>query len=854
MRIHAQFAVASAICLASSNVSALTFQQVEDAFIASGAGTGNSAVAGALGDLLTVGSDLLSAITTATIAIGTSLLSLSDLELKYSYGQSPPVYPSPQGQGSGSWASAYASAQAAVAQMTDDEKNSILYGQSTTNGCSGFAGGVSRLNYPGMCLNDAESGVRTGNLVNGYPAQLHVGASWNRDLAYSRAQYIGREFKAKGVNVFLGPVVGPLGRIAKGGRNWEGFTNDPYLAGALVGPTVQGMQESVIACVKHFITNEQESNRNPFLAGTLNTLGVFNQSVSSNLDDRTMHELYLWPFYDAVKAGAGSVMASYNRINNSYGSQNSKTLNGLLKTELGFEGFVVSDWVGQHTGIASANAGLDMAMPSSSYWDNNQLATAVSNGSVNETRLTDMATRVLASWYRYAQFPNPGMTAAANVSVRDSAADKANFQAAVEGHVLVKNVNNALPLSKPKVLSLFGYDAIGGLNATDTSSNSKYSFGVENTAAYDDGTPFTQIEYLLFMAAAQPSYQSGPQAALNGTLMTGGGSGATTPAYLISPYDAFKTQAAIDGTTLLTDFTSQKPAVNASTNACIVFVNEQSSESWDRAGLADPYSDKLITNVANGCRNTIVVIHNAGIRLVDAWISHPNITAVIYAHVPGQESGAALAEIIYGRQSPSGRLPYTVGKSEADYGSLLSPTLPDAQNPIFSQSNFTEGVAIDYRSFAQRGVQPRFAFGYGLTYSNFTYSTLQVSVNSSANHAALPPDSTTGIAPEGGLASLYDVLVTASVKVTNTGPVAAAEVAQLYLSIPNSGVAMVLRGFNKQTLQPNASTTFGFQLTRRDLSVWSTAAQQWMLQNETYTVNVGKSVADVQLKQSFSLS
>jgi beta-glucosidase len=226
---------------------------------------------------------------------------------------------------------------------------------------------------------------------------IHVGALWNWSLVYDRAFYLGREFKAKGINVALGLVVGPLGRLATGGRNWEGFLNDPYLAGSLVAPTVEGIQQLVIVCMKHYITNEQETNRQPFLAGIIP--GLLMQVVLSNLDDKTIYELYLWPFYDAVKAGLGSIMCSYNCINKSYVCQNSKVLNGLLKTELGFEGFVVSDWYVQYTGVASANAGLDMVMLSLVYFGSDQLAIVVQNGLVNLIRLDDMATRILASWY-----------------------------------------------------------------------------------------------------------------------------------------------------------------------------------------------------------------------------------------------------------------------------------------------------------------------------------------------------------------------------------------------------------------------------------------------------------------------
>jgi beta-glucosidase len=173
---------------------------------------------------------------------------------------------------------------------------------------------------------------------------------------------MGGEFRRKGVNIALGPpVIGPLGRITRGGRNWEGFSNDPYHAGILAGLSVTGIQDQgVVACTKHFIGNEQETARTQLRDSANNTV----LSSSSNMDDTTLHELYLWPFADAVHAGTGSIMCSYNLLNNSYACQNSKALNGILKTELGFQGFVVSDWGAQHGGVASAQAGMDIVMPS----------------------------------------------------------------------------------------------------------------------------------------------------------------------------------------------------------------------------------------------------------------------------------------------------------------------------------------------------------------------------------------------------------------------------------------------------------------------------------------------------------
>jgi beta-glucosidase len=239
------------------------------------------------------------------------LLALRHTEAQWT---SPIVYPSPQGYGAGNWSRAYVKAESLVSRMTLEEMNNITYGISNHHtGCVGVSGGVPRLGFPGFCLHDAGNGVRNTDGVNGYASGLSVGASWNASLAYERARFMGAEFKRKGVNVAIGPVVGPIGRIATGGRNWEGFAADPYLTGILGARTVEGLQESVVASVKHLVANEQETNRNPIFAG-----GKIIESTSANLDDRTMHELYLWPFQDLVQAGAGSVMCSYNRINNTY--------------------------------------------------------------------------------------------------------------------------------------------------------------------------------------------------------------------------------------------------------------------------------------------------------------------------------------------------------------------------------------------------------------------------------------------------------------------------------------------------------------------------------------------------------
>jgi beta-glucosidase len=256
------------------------------------------------------------------------------------------------------------------------------------------------------------------------------------------------------------------------------------------------------------------------------------------------------------------------------------------------------------------------------------------------------------------------------------------------------------------------------------------------------------------------------------------------------------------------------------------------TEGWDRDGLHDDFSDGLILNVASKCSNTIVVIHNAGIRLVDQWIEHPNITGVIMAHLPGQESGQALVKILYGEVSPSGKLPYTLAKNESDYNAYL-PCMAEPGD-LFPQCNYTEGVYIDYRDFDAKNITPRYEFGFGMSYSTFEYSSL------------------VSEGPTGTNPTLWSNVAKVQVTVTNTGSLEAAEVAQLYLGIPNSPPKQ-LRGFEKMLLCRQESGIAKFNLTRRDISVWDVEAQDWIVQKGRYNIYVGASSRDIRLTGVFEV-
>jgi beta-glucosidase len=462
-------------------------------------------------------------------------------------------------------------------------------------------------------------------------------------------------------------------------------------------------------------------------------------------------------------------------------------------------------------------------MPVAKFWGKN-LTDAVNNGSVTSERFDDMNTRLLAAYYYLHQDEAGFETHVYPYNVKHEIVDVMEDHASLireigaAGTVLVKNVNNTLPLRNPRFLNIYGYDA--EVKATPWNNPSRFGGGYEENFGWST---------------------------LNGTLITAGGSGSSTPPYVISPFKALQDRIIANRGTLRWDFWGVNPTVYANAEACLVFINAYASESFDRTSLTDEFSDQLVNNVATNCSNTIVVIHSAGIRTVDAWNDHPNVTAILYAGVPGQESGNAIADVLFGDVNPSGRLPYTIARSETDYGALLNSTV-DLSIPAFLQSDFTEGLYIDYRDFNKRNVTPLYEFGFGLSYTTFSYDHLAIEAAAAAN-ASLPrfPSPSVPVV-QGGHPELWDVLYRVSINVTNSGDLAGHEVPQLYLGVPNAPQKQ-LRGFKRVgLLQPGESATVLFELQRRDLSIWNVEAQAWELQRGRYHVWVGASSRDVRLQ------
>lgn len=450
-------------------------------------------------------------------------------------------------------------------------------------------------------------------------------------------------------------------------------------------------------------------------------------SLSSNIDDKTMHELYLWPFADAIRAGVGSVMCAYTQINNSHSCQNSKTLNNLLKGELGFQGFVMSDWQAQQSGVSSAMAGLDMAMPGdtlfntgASYWGSN-LTIAVLNGTVPEWKIDDMVMRIMAAYFKvggtienqipvnfdswtsedygplywYAQEGYQQLNW--HVDVR---ADHARLirEIGAKGTVLLKNTGS-LPLSRPRFVAVVGEDAgpaTGGPNG-----------------CADRGCD-------------------------NGTLAMGWGSGTANFPYLVTPDSAIQAQVISEGGRYESIFDNWDSAgiaalVSQPDVTCLVFGNADSGEGYinvdgnegDRLNLTLwQNADTVIKNVSSMCSNTIVVMHTGGPVLVADWYDNPNITAILWAGYPGQESGNSLVDVLWGRVNPAGKSVFTWAEAREDYGTDVLYEPNNGNGP--PQQTFTEGVDIDYRHFDQAGIDPIYEFGFGLSYTTFEYSDLKV--------------------------------------------------------------------------------------------------------------------------------
>jgi beta-glucosidase len=671
-----------------------------------------------------------------------------------------------------------------VAAMTLDDKIGMVHGDQVWEhyGMAGHVPANPRLCIPDLALNDAGSGV--GDMEVGttaFPAGIDQAATWDPALQTEYGRTLGWEAWQKGVNVQLAPGVN-IARVPMNGRNFEYMGEDPYLSGQGAAAEIRGIQQNpVIATVKHYALNNQETDR---------------MTVSSDVSERTLHEIYLPAFEAAVKEGhVGAVMCSYNRIAGVYACENPAMLSDVLKHEFGFDGFVMSDWLATHSTTPAALAGLDMQMPDGSYFGD-PLKAAVQAGQVPMARLDDMVTRIVRSMFRVGIFKHPAAAEpqafAADVSTPDDVALARKLSE--DGTVLLKNDGPVLPLdSGGKRIAVIGM--AGGPHGAEL--------------AYGGGGS-SHIPEVGWKPDVVSPFQGIAQAGLaKGDVVT-----------------------YADGTAI-----ADAVAAAKASDVAIVFANDAESEGTDRPDLSltlgactlvacaqTPIDQaKLIAAVAQANPNTVVVLDTGG-PVTMPWVDQ--VKGVLEAWYPGQEDGNAIAAILFGQVNPSGKLPETFPRSEADIPTRTPQQYPGTPGAGgFTHVSYSEGLDVGYRWYDAQGITPLFPFGHGLSYTTFGYSDLSATPTS------------------------------VSFTLTNTGKRGGAEVAQVYVGDPPSvgEPPRQLKGYRKVFLEPGESTRVTIPLDERAFAHWDDTRHGWAVTAGTYQVYVGGSSRDLPLQGQATL-
>lgn len=575
-------------------------------------------------------------------------------------------------------------------------------------------------------------GVNESRKATCFPAEVTTAGSWDPELLAEIGAAIGEEAKEQGVGLVLGPGAN-LKRSPLCGRNFEYFSEDPYLAGKLAAGFIRGAEaQGISTSLKHFAVNSQEKSR---------------FTSNSVLDDRTLRELYLTAFEIAVKEGKPStVMCAYPKLNGVHCSDNKRLLTDILRTEWGFGGMVVTDWGAMNDRIEGFRAGCDLNMPGGSDYMEKEVLQAVKNGTLPVSCIDDSARRVLKLVLRAAETLKE--KAACDYDAHHALAKRA----AAEGAVLLKNEGGILPLKQGAKIAVIGAMA----------KNLRYQ---------------------------------------------GAGSSHINPTGLSQPLDFLPDAIYASGCDERGDTTDalleEARAAAQQAEVAVVFAglpDHYESEGFDRNDMNMPAGHlRMIEAVVSANPNTVVVLL-CGSAVECPWADR--VKAVLYMGLPGQAGGEAIADLLYGRVNPSGKLaeswPFT-------YGDVPS-------SEIFGKTAdalYQEGVYVGYRYYDKAGVPVRWPFGYGLSYTEFAYSNLAVEGDS------------------------------VSVTVKNTGSLAGAEVVQLYMEAPQDGLHRPLRelkGFQKVFLQPGETQTVTFPLTDRSFAVWQDG---WNIPAGTYAVCVG---------------
>jgi len=684
-----------------------------------------------------------------------------------------------------------------VTQMTLDEKIQLVHGAGwgvlregdpvppRSNLGAGYTPGIDRLGIPDINLADSAVGVRLGALQSRYatllPSPLALAATWNLKSANLYGEVLGRELRDQGFNMSIGGGV-DLAREPRNGRNWEYAGEDPLLAGSIVGNLAKGVQsQHVMGDIKHYAFNDQETGR---------------MIVDVHIDKRAARESDLLAFQIAIGISEPSaVMCSYNKFEGSYACENDYLLNEVLKKEFAFQGWVVSDWDGTHSTVQAANNGMDMEQPQAEYFGE-PLKKAVQSGQVPEARLNDMVHRILRSMFAAGVIDHPVLPR--RVVDPFKGLEDAQ-QIAEEGTVLLKNSDKILPLSADKVHSIAVIGSHADVGVLSGGGSAQVDAPGGNVIDPKPGSAEWQKPMWFPSSPLKFIRKAAPKVTVEYNAGTDPASAA---------------------------------ALAKSSEIAIVFVNQFTSEDSDYPLTLPDNQDALVKAVAAANPRTIVVIES-GTTILMPWVS--DVKAVLAAWYPGIGGGQAIANILFGSVNPSGKLPITFTKFEAD---LPHPQLPGLELAMKAaqekkplppfDANYTEGARVGYKWFESEKKEPLFYFGHGLSYTTFAYSNLKVD----------------------------DQQKQVSFTLKNTGSRAGAEIAQLYVEVPKTAGESFKRlaAWDRIPLAAGESKTVTLPLNPLCLSVFDTQKNAFTQLPGDYPIHLGSSAKELHLTATLKVA
>ena len=799
-------------------------------------------------------------------------------------------------------------AKSLLDQMTLEEKVSLLggYDGMTSNG-------IERLGIPRLNMANGPHGVGGVDGATFFSSGVSMGASWNPKLVEEIGKAIGSEARAADKNIMLGPCVN-IHRLPIGGRNFESYSEDPYLASRIGVAWIKGVQSmDVAACVKHYAGNEQEFERN---------------SVDVEMDERTFREIYLPPFRAAIEeAGSYTIMSAYNKFRGEFCSQNRYLLTDVLRNEFGFNGFVISDWDAVHSCVPSAQAGLDLEMPGPPIYFGDSLLIAVKEGKIPESLIDEKVMNILRVSIKLGLLDDPSKMPKGELGTE--AHKMLSRKISEQSIVLLKNKDKFLPLDEKKIktIAVLGPKAeeasVGGGGSSEVFANDSVSLleGLRNLLGDDvkikfmNGIKFVtefpaiEAEYLYqpdgithgligeyynnvhfegkpvltrvdkdvnfdwgqgspdpkihkdgfsvrwkgkLKAPATGIYKlginsnDGSKLFVNGKLFihNWGNHGAkmrNAPLYMKKGemfdivIEYFETG---NSASMKFEWEKEKTPVfdkrvlDVAKGADVVLIAAGVTkifecEGFDRESMHLPGAqDQMIKAVAKVNPNTVVILTNGTPVDMRPWLD--DVPAVIEAFYPGQEEGNALAEILFGKVNPSGKLPVTFPKKYEDNPAYK---FYPGKNSVIT---YREGIYVGYRYYDTKHVEPQFPFGYGLSYTTFKYSGLKL------DKKEMDKDGTINV----------------SFTVTNTGGMDGDEVAQLYIHDVRSSVDRPykeLKGFKRVSLKKGESKTVSLRIDKSALSFYDVKSKSWVAEPGKFDVLVGSSSKDIKLKGSFVL-